>query len=203
MLGAVTLTEVEAREHYEANVAQYTEPPTVTMREILVRVPEGLGGAGVAADDQARLDAEEARLRVLDGEDFALVAVAVSDAASKANGGLIGPIDLSLLSGTLRDVLAGLEVGDVTEPLRTPLGYQVLRLEARTQPEPRPFEEVRDRISENVFNDRRLAEYARYLDRLRSEADFEWKDDRIRQAFEDYEEVRASRLAGSGEQLRR
>lgn len=203
VLGAVTLTEVEAREHYEANLAQYTEPPTVTMREILVRVPEGLGGAGVAADDQARLDAEEARLRVLDGEDFALVAVAVSDAASKANGGLIGPIDLSLLSGTLRDVLAGLEVGDVTEPLRTPLGYQVLRLEARTQPEPRPFEEVRDRISENVFNDRRLAEYARYLDRLRSEADFEWKDDRIRQAFEDYEEVRASRLAGGGEQLRR
>lgn len=203
VLGAVTLTEVEAREHYEANVAQYTEPPTVTMREILVRVPEGLGGAGVAADDQARLDAEEARLRVLDGEDFALVAVAVSDAASKANGGLIGPIDLSLLSGTLRDVLADLEVGDVTEPLRTPLGYQVLRLEARTQPEPRPFEEVRDRISENVFNDRRLAEYARYLDRLRSEADFEWKDDRIRQAFEDYEEVRASRLAGGGEQLRR
>ena len=203
VLGAVTLTEVEAREHYEANVAQYTEPPTVTMREILVRVPEGLGGACVAADDQARLDAEEARLRVLDGEDFALVAVAVSDAASKANGGLIGPIDLSLLSGTLRDVLADLEVGDVTEPLRTPLGYQVLRLEARTQPEPRPFEEVRDRISENVFNDRRLAEYARYLDRLRSEADFEWKDDRIRQAFEDYEEVRASRLAGGGEQLRR
>lgn len=203
VLGAVTLTEVEAREHYEANVAQYTEPPTVTMREILVRVPEGLGGAGVAADDQARLDAEEARLRVLDGEDFALVAVAVSDAASKANGGLIGPIDLSLLSGTLRDVLADLEVGDVTEPLRTPLGYQVLRLEARTQPEPRPFEEVRDRISENVFNDRRLAEYARYLDRLRSEADFDWKDDRIRQAFEDYEEVRASRLAGGGEQVRR
>lgn len=203
VLGAVTLTEVEAREHYEANVAQYTEPPTVTMREILVRVPEGLGGAGVAADDQARLDAEEARLRVLDGEDFALVAIAVSDAASKANGGLIGPIDLSLLSGTLRDVLAGLEVGDVTEPLRTPLGYQVLRLEARTQPEPRPFDEVRDQISENVFNDRRLAEYARYLDRLRSEADFEWKDDRIRQAFEDYEEVRASRLASGGEQVRR
>lgn len=202
VLGAVTLTEVEAREHYEANVAQYTEPPTVTMREILVRVPEGLGGAGVAADDQARLDAEEARLRVLDGEDFALVAVAVSDAASKVNGGLIGPIDLSLLSGTLRDVLAGLEVGDVTEPLQTPLGYQVLRLEARTQPEPRPFEEVRDQISENVFNDRRLAEYARYLDRLRNEADFEWKDDRIRQAFEDYEEVRAARLASGGEQVR-
>ena len=199
VLGPVTLTEVEAREHYEANIAQYTAPPTVTMREILIRVPEGFGGADVAAEDQTRLDAEEARQRVLDGEDFALIAVAVSDAASKANGGLIGPIDVSLLSTTLLDVLAEIEVGDVTQPIRTPLGYQVLRLEERTQPEPTPFEEVRDRISENVFNDRRLAEYARYLDRLRAEADFEWKDDRVKQAFEDYETVRASRLADGGE----
>ena len=198
VLGPVTLTEIEAREHYEANIAQYTDPATVTMREILIRVPEGLGGAGGAVDDQVRADAAEARQRVLDGEDFALVAVAVSDAASKANGGLIGPIDVSLLSSTLSDVLAGLAVGEISEPIRTPLGYQVLRLEGRTQPEPRPFDEVRDGISENVFNDRRLAEYARYLDRLRNEADFEWKDDRVKQAFDDYEEVRASRLAAGG-----
>ncbi len=199
VLGPVTLTEVEAREHYEANIAQYTDPATVTMREILIRVSEALGGAGVAADDQARADAQQARQRVLDGEDFELVAVAMSDAASKANGGLIGPIEVSLLSSTLLDVLAEIAVGDVTEPIRTPLGYQVLKLEARTQPAPRPFEEVRDQISENVFNDRRLAEYARYLDRLRSEADFEWKNERLEQAFEDYEEVRASRLASGGE----
>ena len=199
VLGPVTLTEVEAREHYEANIAQYTAPATVTMREILVRVPEGLVGADIVADDQARLEAEQARQRVLDGEEYELVAVAVSDAASKANGGLIGPIDASLLSDTLLDVLARLDVGDVTEPIRTPLGYQVLRLEARTQPEPTPFEEVRERISENVFNDRRLAEYARYLDRLRTEADFDWKDDRLKQAFDDYETVRASRLSQGGE----
>lgn len=198
VLGSVTLTEVEAREHYEANLSRYTEPPTLTMREILVRLPEGLGAAAVTAADMARLEAEEARQRVLDGEDFELVAVAVSDAASKANGGLIGPIEVSLLSSTLLDELADLEVGDMTEPIRTPLGYQVLRLEARTQPEPTPFAEVQDQISENVFNDRRLAEYARYLDRLRTEADFEWKNDRLKEAFEAYEEVRAERLASGG-----
>ena len=199
VLGSVTLTEVEAREHYEANIGQYTEPATVTMREILVRVPDLGGGAAVTADDLARMDAEEARQRVLDGESFELVAVAVSDAASKANGGLIGPIDVSLLSSTLIDVLAALPVGEMTEPLQTPLGYQVLRLEARTEPEPRPFEEVRDEISQNVFNDRRLAEYARYLDRLRGEADMEWKNERLQQAFEDYEAVRAARLAGGAD----
>ena len=197
VLGSVTLTEVEAREHYEANLDRYTEPATVTMREILVRLREG-PGAGVTADDMARLEAEEARQRVVEGEEFELVAVAVSDAASKANGGLIGPIDVPLLSGTLLDVLAELEAGEISEPIRTSLGYQVLRLEARTEPEPTPFEEVRDQISQNVFNDRRLTEYARYLDQLRTDADFEWKNERLRQAFEAYEQVRAARLAGSG-----
>ena len=199
VLGSVTLTEVEAREFYEANIEQYTEPATLTMREILIRLPDGLGVAAVTADDLARLEAEEARQRVLDGEDFELVAVAVSDAASRANGGLIGPLDVSLLSSTLVAALASLKVGEMTEPIQTPLGYQVLRLEDRTEPEPIPFEEVRDRISENVFNDRRLAEYGRYLDRLRAEADFEWKNDRLKAAFDAYEEVRATRLAGGGE----
>lgn len=197
VLGPVTLTEVEAREHYEENIEQYTEPATLTMREILIRVPEGLGGGGVA-DDQARMEAELARQRVLDGEEFALVAVAVSDAASKANGGLIGPIDVSLLSEMLSGVLAETAIGEITQPVRTALGYQVLKLEARTAPEPTPFEEVQDRISESVFNDRRLAEYARYLDELRDEADFEWKNEQLKEAFDAYEAVRAARLEAGG-----
>ena len=84
-------------------MGDYTEAETITMREILVRVAEGIGGTvNVAADDQARHEAEEARLRILAGEDFSLVAIAVSDAASKANGGLIGPNDLTLVNDTVQ-----------------------------------------------------------------------------------------------------
>ena len=199
VLGKVTLTQVEAREYYDENIEQFTEPATVTMREILIRAPEPVSGnISVAADDQARLDAEEARQRVLAGEDFARVAVAVSDAASKANGGLIGPLDLGVVSPALAEVLAGLEVGEISEPIRTPVGYQVLRLEAQTSPEPRPFEEVHDAIANNVFSDRRQAEYTKYLDELRAGADIEWKFLRYKEYYDRYRETRASRLGASG-----
>lgn len=199
VLGKVTLTEIEAREYYDENIEQFTEPGTVSMREIMVRVAEGAGGAlGEAADEAGLARATEARDRVLAGEEFATVAIAVSDAASKANGGLIGPLDESIVSAQVAAVLDELEVGEVSEPVRTPIGYQVLQLEARTRPEPRTFEEVQDLIANTVFNDRRSAEYARFLDELREEADIEWKDETLREAFDSFEAVRAERIASGG-----
>lgn len=192
ILRKVMLTETEAREYYDANLDQYAEEPTVTLREVLIAVPEAPGGFSVGADDLARAAAEEARQRVLDGEDFGVVAIAVSDAPSKANGGLIGPLDYAILSETVQQVLDGLEVGDMSAPIRTPGGFQVLQLEARTEANPLPFDEVKNSIMDSVFNDRRWEEFNRYLEQLRSEAAIEWKDDELQRAYEQYEPQRVS-----------
>ena len=191
ILRKVTLTASEAREYYDNNLNDFTDPETVTMREILIRVPEGVGSINVVADERAKREAEEARQRVLAGEDFALVVGAVSDAASKENGGLIGPLDLAVVSDTVKAVLDPLEVDEVAPPVRTPAGYNVFQLVARTEPTPLPFEEVRDEIGDNVFNERRVSEYLSFLDRLREEADIDWKDEQVKQAFESYEPYRA------------
>ena len=119
ILRKVMLTETEAREYYNANLDQFAEEPTVTLREILIAVPETSASFNVGTDDLARAAAEEARQRVVDGEDFGVVAIAVSDAPSKANGGLIGPLDYAILSETVQQVLDGLEVGDMSAPIRT------------------------------------------------------------------------------------
>ena len=192
ILRKVMLTETEAREYYDANLDLYAEEPTVTLREVLITVPETLGGINVAAEDLARAAAEEARQRVLDGEDFGVVAIAVSDAPSKANGGLIGPLDYAILSETVQQVIDGLEVGDMSAPIRTPGGFQVLQLEARTEANPLPFDEVKNSIMDSVFNDRRWEEFNRYLKELRSDAVIEWKDEDLRRAYERYEPQRAS-----------
>ena len=192
ILRKVMLTETEAREYYDANLDQYAEEPTVTLREILIAVPETPGGFSVAADDLARAAAEEARQRVLDGEAFGVVAIAVSDAPSKANEGLIGPLDYAILSETVQQVIDGLEVGDMSAPIRTPGGFQVLQLEARTEANPLPFDEVKNSIMDSVFNDRRWEEFNRYLEQLRGEAVIEWKDDELERAYEQYEPQRVS-----------
>ncbi len=199
ILRKVVLTDSEAREHYDNNLGEYTEPETITMREILIRVAEGIGGTvNVAADDQARHEAEEARLRILAGEEFSLVAVAVSDAASKANGGLIGPIDLTFVNDTVQTALLGLQKGEISHPVRTPVGYHILQLVERTEPTPLPFEEVRDIIGNSVFSERRVKEYRSYIDRLRNEAVIEWKDPQVEEVYLSYDPERDGHITIGG-----
>ena len=186
ILNKVSITDVEARAYYDSNLEEFTEPAMVTLREILIAAPAEETSVNNFADQQARAEAQSVRERLLAGDDFSAVAVSVSDAPSRANGGLIGPIQRSEISEMIQEVIEPLAVGDLSEPIQTPQGYQILKLEMRTEPAPRSFTEVRDDISNNVFNDRRLAEYNRYLGILRNDAIIEWKNEDLREAYESY-----------------
>ena len=194
----VILTETEAREYYNEHLDEFTNVATITLREIMIAVADAGGGINAAADDQARAAADAARQRVLDGEEFSMVAVAVSDAPSKANGGLIGPLEYGLVNEAIQNVVDGLEVGDISAPIQTPAGYQVLQLEARTDPTPIPFDDVKRSIGDTVFNDRRVREYTRFLTELRDQADMEWKDEQLQRAYEEFELEQLISAPGAG-----
>ena len=186
ILNRVSITDVEAREHYDASIDQFTEPATATLREILIAVPEAASGVNLVADEQARTKAIAVLERLSAGEDFGLVATEVSDSASKTNGGLIGPLQLSQLSESVQKTIGNLEVGDVSEVMPTTQGYQILKLEARTDDAVQPFDDVRETISSSVFNDRRLEEYEKYLNSLRETATIEWKSEELREAYDQF-----------------
>ena len=186
VLGRVSITATEAREYYDTHLEEFTEPATVTLREILTAVPQEAGPLSVARDDRAKVTAEAARARILTGEDFGLVAAEVSDAASKVNGGLIGPIELADVAESVRERIETLEVGSVGEIERTTAGYQILKLESATPATPQPFDDVRDSILDSVFNERRLRALEEYLNTLRDEAIIEWVDDGLKGIYDEY-----------------
>ncbi len=184
ILNKVRMTDTEAREYYDQNMDEFTIPASATLREILVAVAAGGGRINAAAEESARTVAETTVARLRAGEDFATVAAEVSDSPSKANGGLIGPLLFSEYSEGIQELIAALEVGEVSDPVRTGQGYQLVMLAEHSDAEARPFEEVRENISNNVFNDRRTEEYANYLRTLRDEAIIDWKSDDLRLVYE-------------------
>jgi parvulin-like peptidyl-prolyl isomerase len=138
----------------------------------------------VAQDDAVRASAEQIRKRLLAGEPFPRLAGEHSAAASKANGGLIGPIHSDELAPQLRDLLAPMNVGDITGVLRAQRGYQILKLESRTESKVKTFEEARGDIGNRIGEQKLRGEREKYLDRLREQATITFRNTELQKAYE-------------------
>ena len=200
----LVVTENEMREYYEANGSAFTTPVTLTLRELLIEVPVAEQGVNVATDNEMRAQAEEARSRALAGEPFQALVEELSDAPSAANSGLIGPLSYDDLTPALQGEIDGLMVGGVTQVLRTQRGYQILRLESRTQPRVVTFEEARVDVGNRVAQAKSGPEMQRYLERLRGQATIVWRNAELEQAYEtalseqraQFDETAAARTTG-------
>lgn len=185
---SMTITLEEQRQYYKRNSQEFMTPLTVTIRELLVNVAttnqSGKEVFSVADDNAARAKIDGLRAKAVAGEDFAAMITANSDSATKANGGLIGPVNVEDLSPTLKETLDALQPGGISEPLRTARGYQVFKLEQRSVPALRPFDEVRREIETSIRNERIVPETQKMLARLRTQAVIEWKDDALKQIYE-------------------
>lgn len=184
IIDKISVSDFESREYYASHQSEFTSPTEVTLREILFEVPTTDRGVNVAEDDAARARAEDVRRRLLAGEPFARLAGEFSAAPSRANGGLIGPLNATELAENLQTLLEKMSVGDVTEPLRVPRGYQILKLESRTDPKIRTFEEARGDIANTIGGQRLEAERTKYLDRLRAQANITWRNEELKKAYE-------------------
>ena len=186
VLAKIGVTDDEAKKYYEAHVKEFTTSPTVTLREILVAVPGDPKVMNVAADEAAKAKAEGIRKRVTTGgENFEKLATEISDSPSKANAGLLGPLSVTDLSPDLRTLTESMKAGDVSQPVRTTRGYQLLKLEAITATNTMTLEQAREQISEHVFTEKRKAEFQKYLQKLRAQAIIEWKNEDVKKAFEE------------------
>src|SRR5580765_630786 len=120
VLAKIAVTDEEAKKYYDAHMNEFTTPPTVTLREILVAVPGDPKVMNVAADETAKNKALEIRKRVTaGGENFEKLASQISDSPSKANAGLVGPLSVNDLSPDLRKMVESMKAGDVSEPVVT------------------------------------------------------------------------------------
>lgn len=179
----ISITEEEARKYHAEHVNEFTKPGQVTVREILISAPKSDQGINVGLEEEAKARAEAARKRIVGGESFEIVAGEVSNSPSRANGGLVGPLNPAELTPAFQEILKGMKPGDITEVLRTAGGYQIVKLESQTPDEVLTAEQARDRIADVIFEQKRQVELKKYLDKLRAQAIIEWKNEEIKKAW--------------------
>jgi peptidyl-prolyl cis-trans isomerase SurA len=180
------VTEEELRQYYAAHRDQFTTPENITLRELFVMAPTAAGADVTAADNAAaKTKIDAIRARAVAGEDFEALVTSSSDAANKGAGGRVGPLNLSDINPIVKDAVAGLKIGDISQPIEMPRGgYEIFKVEARETPVVQPFEKVKPEIEQKIRESRLDGELNKLLTRLREQAVIEWKDNSYRQLYE-------------------
>lgn len=179
----IGISEGEAQAYYDLHKAEFTTAASITLRELLVGVKTDGKAVNVAADEAAKAKAEGALKRARAGASFAALVAEMSDAPSKANGGIVGPLTPEELDPAIRKLIEGLKPGGLTDVFRTSTGYGLLQLESATAPVVKSFEAARDEIAQKVYDGKRAAEFSKYLRKLRAEAIIEWKNEEMRKLW--------------------
>ena len=184
VMGKIAVNDEEARKYYDTHLSEFTSPRTITLREIQINVAGDGQSVNVGRDEEAKAKITSIRQRALTGDSFEKLAADMSDAPSRANAGLIGPLSVTDLAPEVQKLIEPMKAGDITEPLRGPKGYQILKLESATPSDTKPFDQAREDISNRVFTDKRRDEFEKYLKKMRAQAIIEWKNDDVKRAYE-------------------
>ena len=196
VMSKVGVSDEEAQGYYAAHKNEFTTPASITLRELVVDVPGDGKTLNVGLDEAAKAKCEDALARVQAGQPFDKIVAEVSDAPSKANGGLVGPLSKDELNPDIKGLIDPLKVGGVTGVFRTTKGWTILKLESATTPVVLGFAEARDKIAEKVFAEKRRVEVEKYLVKLRLQAIIEWKNEEMRKLY-DARLATSSKAAGN------
>ena len=129
-LRAITPTEQQMREVFEANAASaQPRPPAVSFRQIVI-APR----ADSASRLRARQLADSLLRAIRSGADFAELARQFSDdSGSRAAGGELGWFRRGVMVKEFERVAFGMRPGMISEPVETEFGFHIIRVD-RTQP---------------------------------------------------------------------
>lgn len=158
LISQINITDKDVSDFYNGNKAAFNYPENNYHVAQIVVTPQpdpnvrNLKRDKAQNDDQARKKISMLEARIRQGEDFGAVAQNFSeDPSSAPNGGDMGYVPESALEKAdpeTRKAILSLLPGQVSAPIRTPVGYRLLKMVSR---EPAGQRELNDpRVQQNI-----------------------------------------------------
>jgi peptidyl-prolyl cis-trans isomerase SurA len=123
--GRVNVTESEIDNFLTSQAANTENQDEFEISHILIRTPEE-GATEDVQKAKAKVDAAVKELN--NGKSFAEISASFSDAPNALEGGKLGWKSGAQMPALFLDALKTMQVGEVSQPLRSPNGFHVLKL---------------------------------------------------------------------------
>jgi peptidyl-prolyl cis-trans isomerase C len=160
ILAEAKVSEEEAQKYYEANKDAFKEQEQVKAKHILVDTEE---------------KALEIKKEIEAGKSFEDAAKEYSSCPSNAQGGDLGSFSRGQMVPEFEDAAFSQEIGVVGNAVKTQFGYHLIKVESRTEQEPKGYEEVKEMIINRLMQERQNMKYTEYTENLKKKYPVEIK----------------------------
>ena len=165
---AIEVSDDEIETFYNENPGLFTAEDKIHSRHILFVVNSETDPEERKA---IRKRAEIAHARALSGENFAALAIELSEGPNAANGGDLGFTARGQMVEAFDNAVWALEPGEISEIVESPLGFHVIKVEEVFRGTKIPLDEAREMVA-NYLRQQRLGDaIAAYLVDLRQDAE--------------------------------
>ncbi|TCS64190.1 SurA N-terminal domain-containing protein [Varunaivibrio sulfuroxidans] len=139
LAGDIAVNEKQIKAAYDSRADEFISPEKRTIQQILF---------------PSEKEAQKARAQIVSGKDFAAVAKAMTGADAKTI--TLGTFTRSQILPSLATVTFSLKKNTVSQPVKSPLGWHLLRVTAIQPGVQRPLSAVRDKVIADVKHEKAL-----------------------------------------------
>ncbi|HTQ56734.1 MAG TPA: peptidylprolyl isomerase [Bryobacteraceae bacterium] len=168
----INIPEADKRKYYDEHKSEFVRDEEVFLQQIVISTEGKTPEQAAAAEKKAKDIVARARK----GEKFADLAMTNSDDLETArNGGELPGMKRGQLMKPIEDIVFKEKKGYITDPIRTPSGFVILKIVERYTKGQASFEEVENEITERMSMPQMNTKVRTYLTKLRQEAFLEIK----------------------------
>lgn len=149
--------------YYEENKSMFTLPEKRHAKHILISLEADTEKAEAAA----QLILSEVQAKIAAGESFEKLAKTYSkDSGSAASGGDLGSFEQGMMVPEFDEAVFSMEVGQVSEPVKTDFGYHLIKLKSIDAKKAQPLDVVKAEVTQQYQMQEAERQYFELLEQL-------------------------------------
>jgi parvulin-like peptidyl-prolyl isomerase len=161
---SLLVSEVEMHRFYEQHLERFLLPSEVRISQILI----ALGPSNEML--QVREKAQQVYALFKKNQSFEELAARYSEGPEARRGGNLGFVRVADMLPQIQKAIQDLSPGQASEPIASPLGMHIIRVDERKAAQYRPFEEVREDIRNAVYQLKSEEAYQAWIKDLKDQS---------------------------------